>query len=163
MAANDEIFEVRLRINDPPGFIDFEAVANSAALPSSPSPQTAYKLEDTGAYVSTDKTSGATESDYEIETLRISDVRISGWIDAGGIDYATCKALSNIIQQLGAELRIKKSNAGAEDLEWNSLKDTYEYYKGLYEQCKDNTQSNNNNSTGKWGGSKQPETAGGNI
>ena len=163
MATNAEIFEVRLRVDDPFGFIAIESVANSSALPSTPAVQTVYKLADTGAYVATDLSEGATCADYEVQEVRVSDTRISGWIDASGSDYATCQVLRQIIAKLGREIVIKKSNAGAEDLEWTSLADMKKYYQEILNQCKETKRSNNNNSTGRWGGSYAPTIAGGNV
>ena len=163
MATDDQIFDVRLRISDPPGFIRFITVADKASLPSEPKPQTAYKVTADGNYYSTEKTTGATADDYSIEDLRVSDDRISNWIDLGGEDYATCQSLKAILSQIGTELGIKKNETGAESVEYTTLKDTYEYYKDLLSQCNSEKQSNEGNSSGLYSRSKQPEIAGGNL
>lgn len=163
MATSEQIFNVRLRISDPPGFIRFIEVATTGDLPASPQAQTAYLVTADGNYYSTTKTTGATPSDYTVEELRVSDDRISNWIDLGGEDYATCQSLKAIVSQIGYDLGIKKNETGAESVEYTSLKDTYEYYKGLLALCSEEKRSNEGNSSGRWGGSVQPEIAGGNL
>jgi hypothetical protein len=163
MATTEEIFEVRLRISDPAGFIDFEEVATTGNLPATPASQTAYLVTADGNYYSTEKTTGATPADYSIEELLISDSRISNWIDLDDTDFATCQALKNITAQLGRSLQIKRNEAGADSTEYQTLKDTYEYYKGLLALCNEEKQSNDNNNSGRYSGSKQPEIGGGNL
>ena len=163
MASDSQIFNVRLRIDDPAGFINFESVADTASLPADPSPQTAYKVVSTGAYVSTELTTGATPSDYDPVDLRVSDVRIGAWIDSKGEDYATCQALSAIISKIGNELVFVRNKAGAEDVEYTSLRDTLSYYKDLKAACSEESKKNNKNSTGRWGGSKEYIPGGGNL
>ena len=163
MATTLQIFEVRLRISDPAGFISFIEVADTASLPTDPASQTAYLVTADGNYYSTEKTIGATPADYSIEELKVSDVRISAWIDAADVDTATCMALKAIISQIGQSMQIKRNDAGADSTEYQSLKDTYEYYKGLLLLCSEEKQSNNNNNSGRYSGTVQPEIGGGNL
>lgn len=160
MATFEEIKEVRLRIDDPVGFINIEEVA---ALQAVSSPQTAYKLTTDSNYYSTDKLTGAVPADYEILELLVSDTRISLWIDEGDIDSATCRALKQIINKLGKELQLVRITAGADTTQYTALKDTYEYYKGILADCKDVKRTNDNNSTGRIGCMIVPEVAGGEI
>lgn len=150
MATFEEIKEVRLRIDDPEGFIN---IIEIAALPAVYSPQTAYKLTTDGLYY----------SDGEVLELKVSDTRISLWIDEDDIDSATCKALRQIINKLGKELQLARITAGADTTQYTTLKDTYEYYKSILAECKDDKRSNNNNSTGRMGAMKAPEIAGGEV
>jgi hypothetical protein len=163
MATNDQIFTVRLSIDDPSGFIEFAEAANGSALPAAPSQQTCYKRLDNGRYVATEKESGAVESDYETQDLRVSDAQLSAWINKGGLIYAECQALKQIIAKLAKELEIKKMNAGAEDMEWQSLDSLLKIYKDQLDRCEKEIKSENNNNTGKWGRTKQPITGGGNY
>jgi hypothetical protein len=163
MATFEQIAEVRLRVNDPDGFQSFEEKANAAALPETPDPYTAYKLTDTGAYVSTSVESGAVAADYSRLQLRVSDSRISSWIDTYSVDQAECKALDAIATRLGAELRIKRAEAGAESTEWIDLQKLYQYYVSLSSQCKERYNQSQGNSTGRYGTSDQPQIAGGEI
>lgn len=143
------LFDVRLRISDPSGFIRLET---AVTFPVSPLKQTAYLID--GDYYST-----ATN----ILDLRISDERIQNWIDLKDEDYATCQAIKAILPQLGAEIGIVRSTTGAESTEYSTLIDTYNYYKSLLADCTSEKKSNENNNSGRWGGSKAVEIAGGNI
>ncbi len=160
MATFDEIKEVRLRIDDPAGFINIVEVA---ALPATSSPQTAYKLTTDGLYYSTEELTGLTASDYEALELMVSDTRISLWIDDDDVDAAACRALKQIINKVGKELTLVRITAGADTTQYTSLKDTYEYYKGILADCQDNKRTNDNNSTGRIGCTIQPTIAGGEV
>ena len=163
MATQEQIFSLRLKIADPPGFIGFMEVANAAALPATPASQTAYLQADTGEYKATDLTSGATPSDYEAQTLAISDAVLGGYIDSYGEDSAVCQAIKQIIANLGREMRIKKLDGGADSTEYQSLSDLMSYYKDLLSICSDNTAAGQNASTGRMFKTNTPEIAGGNI
>lgn len=163
MATFAQIKEIRIRVDDPPGFQDFIEAANAAALPAVPAPYAAYKLTDTGAYVATELESGAASSDYSRLDLRVSDARISSWIDSYSLDQAECFALSAIAQRLAADLNIKRASVGSEDVEYTSLLDAYRYYKELSDQCKEDFRESQNNSTGRYGTTVAPEIAGGEV
>ena len=157
MATTEQIFDVRLRLSDPAGFIQFI----ESALPESPEPQTAYMVS--GVYYSTEKPSCALTEDYSIEDLRVSDIRISTWIDLNGSDYATCQSLKAFLPQIGKEMQLTKNSTGAESVEYQALKDTYYYYKDLLALCSEEKKSNDGNSSGRYLGSVQPEIGGGNL
>lgn len=163
MATRADIIDVRVRINDPEGYRAIVDVADDASLPAAPAPYTAYYVEDTGAYKATEETSGAVASDYEILPLYVSDTRIDAWIDDVGVARAECKALYAVSVAIGAELRLRRSQAGAEDLEWVSLKDAYQYYKDLAAECEKRYESSQSATTGRYGTSSQPEIAGGEV
>lgn len=168
MASFADIKEVRLRISDPYLFINILEAATPAALPTSPASQTAYKATSTGDYYATSKTSDnfplTVPDDYDIQELRISDARISAWIDSDSVNYATCRALKQIVGQLGVELGgIKKTSTGAEDTEFQDIEKLYNYYKALLADCKEDTKKANGNSTGRVGKMTSPEIAGGNL
>lgn len=163
MANFNDIKEVRLRIDDPSGFQDILEVASASALPATPAPYTAYKLTDTGAYVATDVHFGATEDDYERLAIRVSDSRISGWIDSLSINEAECKALAAIATRLGSELKLKRVEGGAESTEFVALREIFAYYRDLARECKERNRESTGNSTGRYGQSDQPEIAGGEL
>jgi hypothetical protein len=163
MATNEQIFDVRLRISDPPGFITFAEVATKTDLPATPASQTAYLVAADGNYYSTEKPSDAAPSDYSVEELLVSDARIGNWIDLSGEDSATCNSLKGIISQIGRSLQIKKNATGADSVEYQTLKDTYDYYKSMLALCSEEKKSNAGNNSGKWGQTVQPEIAGGNV
>ncbi|MDH4127376.1 MAG: hypothetical protein OEV44_01385 [Spirochaetota bacterium] len=154
MATFEDIKEVRLRIDDPEGFIDILEVATTLLLPSDPAPQTCYKVTANGNYYSTTKTTGATSADYTVLPLLISDARISAWIDDKGISYASCNSLKQIIARLSKDYQIKRSVTGSESTEFTSLKDMLDYYHSLLDMCQAEYDKENKNSSGKWGSSK---------
>jgi len=163
MATFSQIKEVRLRVDDPAGFQNILELDDSGDLPAVPAPYTAYKLTDTGAYVATDLESGATAANYERQDLRVSDTRISAWIDAYSVDQAECKALSAIATRLGAEVRLRRVTGGSETTEWTALVELYSYYRELSQECKERYKVEQGNSTGRYGTSDQPEIAGGEL
>ena len=163
MATQTQIFDLRLKIADPPGFIAFVSVADSTALPSTPASQTAYKQLDTGEYKATEKTSGATATDYDVQELRISDTKLGTLIDTYGEDSAACRAIKNIIAQLGNEMMIKKNDAGADSTEYTSLKDMLSFYKDLLSICSETASSDAGTNTGRYFTTNIPYVAGGNL
>lgn len=158
MATFAEIKEVRLRIDDPPGMID---ILEAGSFPSAPMPQTAYKISD--IYYSSEPLSEAVEANYERLTLYVSDSRIGAWFDADGEDYACVQALKNIIARLGRMLKIRKEDTGAEGTEWNSLKETHEYYRNLLASFQADYDDSKSQAGPVWGASSTPEIAGGNL
>lgn len=160
MATFEQIKEVRLKINDPFGFINIIQVTS---LPVNPAFQTLYQLTTDSVYYST-SVETAQVSDYEKEELYISDSIIATNIDAKGILYACCQGLKSILSTIGRQFGIIKSNSGgAESTEYTDLSQLYSYYKNLYDLCNEDLRSSNNNNTGKFGQTKQPTIAGGNL
>ena len=154
------IFDVRLRISDPAGFIAFEEVS---VLPAIPANQTAYKLTTDGNYYSTDKLTGVIASDYEIEELLISDERLQNWIDLEDEDYAVCQSIKAILPQLGKQMQLARIGTGAESVAYQTLRDVYYYYKDLSSECTKERKVKAGNNTGRMGAMKVPEIAGGEI
>jgi len=157
------IFDVRLRVSDPSGFINFIEVADTASLPAAPASQTAYKVTADGNYYATDVLTGAVLADYEIQDLFVSDARIQNWIDLSGEDYATCQSIDAIKPQLLAKMQLVRNGTGAELAQYQTLKGTYDYLKELSTECNEDKKTNDGNSTGKMGGSKAPTIGGGDI
>jgi hypothetical protein len=163
MATQDQIFDLRIKIADPPGFISFAEVSDSASLPESPVSQTAYLQADTGEYKSTEVTSAATADDYEVETLSISDAVLSDLIDTYGEASAVCRAIKRVVAQLGNEMRIKKLDGGADSTEYQSLADLVSYYNDLLDIFSDQKASEENADTGRMFKTKSPIIGGGNL
>jgi len=163
MATQAQIFDLRLKINDPAGFIAFDSVDDSASLPATPSSQTCYLQVDTGEYKATEKTSGATAADYTVETLQLSDTVLGALIDGYGEATAACKALKRIISQLGKGMTVKRLAGGADSTEYTSLKEMYDFYKVILDICSDEASSAAGTNTGRYFTSNQPEIAGGNL
>lgn len=159
MATFDKIKEVRIRIDDPYGVIEIESVATIEDLPEAPGPYTIYKVESSGAYVT--KYEGA--DSYTTLTLYLSDYRLEQWIDTNGLDYAECRGLQAIAAKVGAEVRIKRIQAGAESTEYQSIMDLYRYYKSVAEDCEKRRSKDSGVNSGRYGSTTQPEIAGGNL
>lgn len=156
-----DIKPVRLAIDDPAGVIDILEVANSAALPAAPQPQTAYRTQDTGIYYETSKLSGAVLADWSVIELRISDSSLQTIYNQLGEAKTICRAFARIASKLGNELRIIRNQTGSESTEYATARDLYAYYKGLAEDCAAVNASDAGTSTGRYGTMKQPEIAGG--
>ena len=156
MATFEQIKEVRLTISDPAGFIDFVEVANFAALPGSAVAQTAYKAADTGTYYWYNPDSAV----YEALKLRVSDDRISGWVDSFGVDGAVLKSIQAIVSSLPAEMMIVKNTDGAESTEFLQLLDLQKFYQNW---LKDLTPVASSSSAGVYLKTKKPCIAGGNV
>lgn len=159
MATFNEIKEIRLRIDDPAGYIDIKEVAT---LPTAPTAQTAYRLTTDGNYYGTDAEAPVT-ADWSVLELVVSDSRLGVWFDVDGTIYAVCYGLKQIIAKLGKDLRLKRSDSGAESTEWTALKETYEYYKSLLASCTDDYNKSKAVAGGRWGGSLAPEISGDNL
>ena len=163
MATRDEVIEVRIRIADPAGTIAIEDVATVSALPETPDPQTVYYVTTTGKYMKTDLESGATVSDYYVVKLRVADAYLEQLIDTYGVDLAVCKAYSLILVQLGNELKIVKMTDGAESTEFQDIINMMNFYRQMKQDCQDQYNSDNNNSSGRMFRTRQPRIAGGNL
>jgi hypothetical protein len=163
MATTTQIHTLRIDTSDPPDIIQITIVATFTALPSSPTPQTAYYISDSGIYVATEKESDAIPDDYEVLELFLSDARIGSLIDSFGADKAVYKAVKLISTKLANKLIIVKNKAGAESIEYIKLLDLWDYYDKIAKSIKDEINDSNLNSTGRWGTSTQPEIAGGNL
>lgn len=163
MATFTEIKTLRLDISDPANYIDLVEVATPSLLPAAPGSQTAYKVMSTGKYMATDTETGAVAADYEAVELQLSDDRLSLWLGSYVYDEAVIYALKAIIKRLGGQLYLVKNETGNEKAEYIKLLDLYEYYKQLLKRAKDDLNTVELNSTGKWSSSTNPEIAGGNI
>lgn len=159
----EKIKDVRLKIDDPQGYVNLETVATPSALPTAPAKQTAYRVESTGGYYDTTKTSGAIPADYTYVEIQISDAQLLALIDDLGYQKAACRALNRIAAKLGAQLGIVRTQDGAESTEYLSLLDAYKYYKMLANDCKEIINEDSGNNSGRTGLSSQPEIGGGNL
>lgn len=163
MTEWESIKDIRLKIDDPQGFINFETVSVQSALPENPAGQTAYRVESTGGYYETSKSSGAISSDYSYIDIQISDAQLLAIISDLGQNKAACRALNRIAAKLGAQLGIVRTQDGAESTEYLSLLDAYKYYKMLANDCKEIINEDSGNNSGRAGLSSQPEIGGGNL
>lgn len=157
MATFLDIKAVRLKINDPSGFIDLVSVATALDLPATPAYQTAYKVVSTGAYVSHNG------NIYVAVDLFVSDTRISDWIDTYGYTRAVSKSYQAIIDGLGARMMISQAQDGAESTTFTSLDKMYSYYKNILADWDSENAVDASNSTGRVFACVKPEVSGGNL
>lgn len=163
MVSITQIQALRIEISDPPGIIQIISVTTSVELPTSPTPQTAYYIIDTGIYVTTELETGASPDKYNVVELYLSDARIGVLINYYGVDKAIYKALLLISSKLASKLLIVKNSTGSESVEYIKLLDLYKYYKNIIADFKEEEKEKNLNTTGRYGTMKQPEIAGGNL
>ena len=163
MATWTEIKAVRLAIHDPSLVIDLETVATVDLRPAVPDRQTAYRVELTGTYFIAEWTSPGVLLQYVELELRLSDSRITAWIDEYGENDARCYALRDITRTLWHETSLQKTTTGAESSEFAALLDVYKFYRGLAADCQKETRVAASNSTGKIYTTEQSEIAGGNL
>jgi len=162
MATISEIIQVRVAVNDP-DCIQILQVANTAALPAAPEPQTVYYTIDTERYYFTDEIFGATASDYEYAELMISDTRIGTIIDNVGVDAAVCRVLSILAGTLGNKLKLIRTTSGSESAEYARILDLQKYYQNQAAICSENYKSDNDSNSGTMRQMKQPEIGGDNL
>ena len=164
MATFTEITQVRLALADPAGFITISQVTNVSDLPTTPTPQTVYKVLNTTAYMATIKTSGAVPGDYKVKELYLSDATIGTHITAAGSVSAALPGLVQlIIAQLVSKRLLVKTETGAESKEYTGLETLLAFYNDLYKKLTANSNSAALNTTGKWYKTHSPEIAGGEV
>jgi hypothetical protein len=150
----DQIKEVRLALDDPAGFIDLISVDAVGDLPAVGAPQTAYLVVTDKVYKMWDG------SAWQFVSLRISDARLTTFIDQLGVEQAIQKGYLAIMQRLGNELQIVRNSDGAESTEFVSLMNLYNFYKSLLKDAQTEQPTKN---TGRYVKTKRPCIAGGNL
>jgi hypothetical protein len=164
MVTFTEITQVRQALADPAGFITISQVTNVSDLPTTPTPQTVYKVLSTTAYMATIKTSGAVPGDYKIKELYLSDATIGTHITtAGSVSAALPGLIQLIIAQLAAKRLLVRTETGAESKEYTSLSTLLTFYNDLYKKLTANNNSVTLNTTGKWYKTHCPTIAGGEL
>lgn len=159
MASTSQIHSLRIDITDPPEIIQIISVANLAALPIEPKPQTAYYIIASARYVYTEKTTGAAPKNYTDLDLFLSDAKLNSLLNTFGHDVSIYKALKLISSKLWSRLLTVKNTDGATATEYIRLKDLYDYYKALISDFKSETTAG----TGGYYKTKTPTIAGGNL
>lgn len=142
----EAVIALRLKINDPSGF----PVIQQGDVPDTPDELVCYRVDEDQYY----------NSDSELQKLYLSDSILDSMITTYG-DSAECRCYSEITKKIGAQRQILRLTSGTETAEWESLTDTYNYYKALRDDCKAQIASDNGNDSGKMGQSKQPTLIGG--
>jgi hypothetical protein len=159
-----QITQVRLALADPAGYITISQVADASSLPTTPTPQTVYKVLSTTYYMATIKTSGAVPGDYKVKELYLSDATIGAYItSAGSVAAALPSLIQLIIAQIASKRLLVKTGTGAENKEYTSLSALLAFYNDLYKKLTANNNSAALNTTGKWYTTHDPEIAGGEL
>lgn len=163
MATITQIKALRVKVNDPAGAIRIADVADNTHFPSTPHKNYAY-YDLTGLrYYMTDKESGAVTADYKECALRLDDDSISDLIDDVGEDAAVYRAIRLIMAKLGDEMRLESMSSGTESSTYTALRDLYNFYKGLSTEYKDQELENSGSVAGRYGRTREPTIAGGNL
>lgn len=156
-----QLKELRLKLCDPsssPDIINLETVASVSALPSPSAAQTAYRLEDVSEYHVYVSALAA----WERLDLLLSDSRLSALIDSFGEEAAVPEAIHLILANIGQKIgRLKGMSGGAESVEYQSLMDAYNFYKGLARTFADKAEATEGTSTGLYMRSHHVSVAGG--
>lgn len=155
MATQESINAVRLRICDPFRFINIVEVATLEALPSVPVAQTCYHVQDTGYFYDYDLAGNPRRID-----VLIANDRLSFLIDAYGEARAASRAVKDFISALGKELSFVKLQSGVEATQFQTLRDTLDFYKELAASFEEEAQSTEKSSTGRMFRVKQPQIGG---
>jgi hypothetical protein len=159
MAIQSDIFELRLRVKDPLGFIALVSVADEAArlAVSAPARQTAYLQADTGAYYEYDAELAA----WKAVDLLVSDARIGLKIDLYGLALAAPRVVRDIMSELGQKIAIVSRTAGADKTQYQTLGDMMAFYKTLAASMEDDAAKDAGMSTGGYFRTRRPSVAGG--
>jgi hypothetical protein len=157
MAAWNDIKELRLRICDPYGVIDLQAVASAADLPAMPTKQTAYLKKDSGEYTAYDEELGT----WGYVSLELSDERLANLVDLYGVARAAPKAIRLILASIGRQMGIVRAGHGAETVQYQTLSDTYGYYKALADSMDVEAAKDSGASTGRYVRTRSPRIGGG--
>lgn len=154
MATQDQVFAVRLQTKDPIGVIAIVSVANAAALPLSPKPQTLYYLEDEKEY-RTHNTVG-----WVNQEVKLADLAYSAYIDAYGENQAVIRALKEIMRSLAQELYIAQHNSGAESVVFQNLTTMSNFYKTIIAMAEEDDEKEEAVSTGRMFRVRKPTIGG---
>lgn len=141
MATFAQIKEIRLKLHEPLGFINI--IEAEIELPASGVDQTLYTIKDSGIYQYW-KTSA-----WKTAKLNISDEQIGLLVDLYGVEKATVRVVQQIINALGQELRISRQDDGVESFQYTSLKELYEYYKGIKDSLNEEIAEEAGTNTGR--------------
>ncbi len=157
MATNAQIFEVRLAVKDPLGYIAIVEVANATALPSSPIAQTLY-------YVVAIKEYQAYEDGaWTRQDVAISNDRISALYDLyADINKVAQKLVNDLLIYYGqiAAMGYKSTSNGSESFDKQTLSDIISFYKALRDSFKEESAETNGSSTGYYAVTKKPNVGG---
>jgi hypothetical protein len=159
MATWDDLKELRLRIKDPLGAINLLSVANEDARldVDPPARQTAYQQADTSVYYTYD----TDLAEWDPCDLLMSDARLGVLIDLYGAALAAPRAVNDIKAELGQRIAIARTQDGAGQTDYTSLKDMYQFYKDLAASMVEEVAVDAGTSTGRMFRMRSPRIGGG--
>ena len=154
MATQDQVFAVRLQTKDPIGVIAIVSVANVAALPATPKPQTLYYLEDVKEY----RINNTVE--WVNQEVKLSDESYAAYIDTYGESQAVIRALKEIMRSLAQELYVAQHNSGAESVVFQNLTTMANFYKTIIAMAEEDDEKEEAVSTGRMFRVRKPTIGG---
>ena len=158
MATQEQIFSLRIIINDPENIISFASYASEASFPvSNQSESIGYFAEDVEFYY---KWNGS--SYIKIEDFEFDDTILSIFIDEKeNINYAACKAFTVLKSRAIKALTIKSDKTGQESTTFTLLKETVDVYSDLCNSYYNKYQDDIGNDSGKYISLCKPNISGG--
>lgn len=157
MATNTKIFEARLLVKDPIGYIAIIEVANAAALPVSPAAQTLYFLTDVKEYHAYE------DNAWVRQDIIISNDRIGLLCDLyTDTNQVASKLVNDLISHYGQLLALsyKSHDDGSESFDKQSLSDLLAFYKNLKGMFDDEQTADIGMNTGRYARTKKPLVGG---
>ncbi len=158
-SANDDEAGATSEESGRSGVIAIVSVADATArlAITSPAKQTAYQQADDDTYWI---------YDFDLLTwqqvdLELADVRLENLIDLYGVGRAAPKAVHLILASVGKKLGIASSSSGAESTTYQTLRDTYTFYKDLAASMEEETEKEEGTSTGRYVRMHRPCIGGG--
>lgn len=162
MATFAEIKAVRLKIADPPDFIDIVSVATTANLPLVTAPQTVYKVLADDSYMYTENLIHAIPLDYIRCDVLFSDDFIGNIIDNYPNNIMT-KLLRFALIKITNKMEIIRNSTGVEDIQFVSLNERLNAYKKLLQDYEDEEKADSGNNVGQYLRTENPTICGGDI
>lgn len=125
MATNAQIFEMRLSLKDPAGFISIIEVADEAARPASPIAQTLYFITAINEYHAFE------EGEWARQDVEMGNDRVGLFIDLYGVAKARYYIVKEYIRSLGQKLYLAQHDNGSESFTFQSITAMLTFYKGI--------------------------------
>ena len=154
MATNTQIFNVRLSVKDPMGFISIVEVANVASLPVNPAAQTLYFVADISEYQAYE------DNAWVRQDIEMSNAVMSTFIDLYGEMKAQLFIIKDFVRSIGKKLWITQHNDGSESFQYQNLTTMYNFYKGMMDDLKEDVAEESNSNTGRYVRTKKPVIGG---
>jgi len=144
MATNAQIFEMRLSLKDPLGFISVVEVADAASRPESPAAQTLYFVADVSEYHSFEN------GDWVRQDVEMSNERMGTFIDLYGETKARYHIVKEFVRSLGQKLYLAQHNNGSESYVYQNLTTMRNFYEAMLDSLKEDVLEESGHSTGRY-------------